>query len=1027
MARQRVISSKLPHPRPSAMVVGLLTLAAVSSLRAEVNPNKPRVEPPLITTAHRLALPSTALNTPMRVSATTMNVWRSGSEQRMLLEGNVTVELGYRTLAADTAAIWLTPANDGGENAFDAAVFLSGNVQVREGRGELTAVTAAKELLVTTRISENVQVFKVNPVSKASEDHPVVKRGDKQRQEQRNQPPLVMHIPVIVISDAEYALQAGWIARGPGNRIVLGPGDAPLVSNENLAGPLTPAIPVKPRRPQVFATGDLVEYKKIGNEQVTVVKGGFYLMRTTPDGKAPIELRAQRAVLFSPPSAAAPEGGTATRSVTGVYLEGDVTLENGAQTIKANKIFYDFTTDRAIMIDAVLHGVEEERNVPVYLRADEIRQLSRGEFAAKSAKISISEFYTPHYHIGASDVYLREVTPRDEAGNTLGQTVYAFKMDNPTMYVEGTPIFWWPYLSGTTDRSDIPLRRINGGYGKQYGLLIETKWNLLMLLGQPYDRDQVANINFDYFGSKGFGTGVDARWQSSDGNGLLRSYGMLDHGKDNLGRTRENLEHKDDTRGRVIVRDQRKLSDEWTLQIEGAYVSDPNYLEQYFVNEFNTDKEPETSLYLKRQVKTEALTFLGKWNLYDFMANADLYATQYNTEKSPEIKYYRIGDDLFGLLSYYSESGFANVNHSFSTATPGELALTGLYPGILPGQTFKDYYKTHGWTDSSVMRFDTRHEVSLPLQLGFVKVAPYVGGRLTWWDTAFPETGGNNDGRFLGSAGIRASSQFWRVYDEVDWPLFDVKRLRHIIEPQFNLYTAATSRESSDLQPFDRDVEGISTTSGMEIALHQRFQTKRGRPGNWKNVDWLTVRTSYNYFFNNVKTGPFPTSNSYRGMFMASRPELSLAQESLNNQIRWQMGERTRLELETSYGMETNTLEQYAGTVVFDHTPAISYFISDRYIRIPDTDIWTVGAEYQLSRKYTLQGSFSYDIAKKENVSSEFTIIRELPRMFLALTFSQSWSSLNDTTIMVSLWPEGFNEVGIGSPRRFRQPNPLVP
>ena len=116
-----------------------------------------------------------------------------------------------------------------------------------------------------------------------------------------------------------------------------------------------------------------------------------------------------------------------------------------------------------------------------------------------------------------------------------------------------------------------------------------------------------------------------------------------------------------------------------------------------------------------------------------------------------------------------------------------------------------------------------------------------------------------------------------------------------------------------------------------------------------------------------------------------------------------------------------------SGTVVFDHTPAISYYISDRYIRIPDTDIWTFGAEYQLSRKYTLQGSISYDIAKKENVGTEFTIIRELPRMFLALTFSQSWSSLNDTTIMVSLWPEGFNEVGIGSPRRFRQPNPLVP
>ena len=138
------------------------------------------------------------------------------------------------------------------------------------------------------------------------------------------------------------------------------------------------------------------------------------------DGKPPLEFRAMRIVAFSPASArsqtppATPRGQSSiTRVVTGVYLEGDVTVDQGDQlTVRAERIYYDFTSQRAIMLDATLATVDEVRNVPLYMRADEIRQLARGEFAAKKVTFSTSEFHTPHYHIGASEVYLHESSRR---------------------------------------------------------------------------------------------------------------------------------------------------------------------------------------------------------------------------------------------------------------------------------------------------------------------------------------------------------------------------------------------------------------------------------------------------------------------------------------------------------------------------------------------------------------------------------------------------------------------------------------
>ena len=99
------------------------------------------LEPPIIPTVHPAIAPTTAIPVPVIVRADQTSVWKSDLEQRMLVSGRVLIEVGYRQLRADNAALWITPSHDYGENVFDVAIYLSGNVSVAEGNEDYTKVT----------------------------------------------------------------------------------------------------------------------------------------------------------------------------------------------------------------------------------------------------------------------------------------------------------------------------------------------------------------------------------------------------------------------------------------------------------------------------------------------------------------------------------------------------------------------------------------------------------------------------------------------------------------------------------------------------------------------------------------------------------------------------------------------------------------------------------------------------------------------------------------------------------------------
>ena len=284
---------------------------------------------------------------------------------------------------------------------------------------------------------------------------------------------------------------------------------------------------------------------------------GAYLLYDSRDGKPPLEFRAQNMVLFSPNTAATsqpatstapatqpatptPITGDLTQSVTGVYLEGDVSLDQGDQImVRAERVYYDFTSQRAIMLDATLATVDQTRDLPIYTRAHDIRQLQRERVCRPQGDV----FDQRVLHAALSHWCQRSLSARCyvAGGDACGRAWQParFRHGRRSQWEDlpvhrqgwrpstrlGVPIFYWPYLAADTSQTELPLKAIRISHSKAYGLSLLTDWNLFSLLGQIPPQGFKADLNLDYYGSRGPAAGVKSAvdWKTDDDHGIART------------------------------------------------------------------------------------------------------------------------------------------------------------------------------------------------------------------------------------------------------------------------------------------------------------------------------------------------------------------------------------------------------------------------------------------------------------------------------------------------------------------------
>jgi hypothetical protein len=274
-----------------------------------------------------------------------------------------------------------------------------------------------------------------------------------------------------------------------------------------------------------------------------------------------------------------------------------------------------------------------------------------------------------------------------------------------------------------------------------------------------------------------------------------------------------------------------------------------------------------------------------------------------------------------------------------------------------------------------------------------VRVVPYGLVRYTAYSESVD--GGASD-RLLGGVGVRSSTQFHRVYDNVRSELLDINRLRHIVEPQVNLFAGAQTRDRNEFYIYDEEADGISDIAAAQFVVRQRFQTKRGGEGRWRSVDFLTLNVGANLFANepDEPQSPYSTSEfqnggdagSFRGLYFSSLPEASVARSTVFADATWRVTDTTAILADTAWNIEHGNLATAGLGVAVQREPRTRYFVGARYIGEINSTIGTVALEYDMTQRYSFAFNQTFDLSEGASQNTSLQVLRKFEQFIFTVT-----------------------------------------
>jgi len=747
---------------------------------------------------------------------------------------------------------------------------------------------------------------------------------------------------------------------------------------------------------------------------IGTVIGRFYLWQKQDEEGGPLELQADNAVLFY--SSRKPQADEkqaqagldilAKGAIDAVYLSGDVVMTEGERTIRANELFYDFEGKKGIAINAVMRTFDVAEGIPIYARAEKLRQLAENKFAAENVTLTTSEFYVPQISLNASEILITDTTSIDRQQGAVSKSSYDAQMEDVRLKMYDKTIFRWPFVRSNMQRPDIPVKSLHMGYDSTWGATIETQWYLARLLGLQESEGTDSTITSDYYSKHGLGSGVKIDYKRENYFGRLAGYIINDSGEDRLGRddSHKDIEPPRELRGRFSWQHRQFLPNDWQLTTEVGYLSDENFLEAYYRNEFYLEKEPETLVYLKRIQDNWGLAFLGKWRINDF---------DDQLEELPSAEFHWTGQSLLDdRLTYYSDSQLSRFRQRLAPDSTSAVS-----------QDFFTFWST-------------RSEIDMPMTIGTTKLVPFVASTTAYEDGSgfYTDIDGtadkSKDNVFLGEGGVRASLQsYWKVYPDVKSRLLDLSQLRHVIDPHMTVVGFAESDSVAE----QRDA--------INAGISQRLQTKRGPVGRERTVDWMRLDMDVTWVNNSGDTSGGPDRFIWNKPFIplvnrystAIPPQdrrgsdiFGLRRNSFCADYIWRLSDTFALLSDMNFDMQSGVVQQFDVGLSHLRWPNLSYYIGSRYLRrILDekgSNMFTFAATYIIDPRYTVVFSQQFDFECGSNIRSDITLIRRYHRMYWGITYSAD-ESLDSHAIVFSIWPEGVPGLAMG-PRRYMELGP---
>lgn len=781
-------------------------------------------------------------------------------------------------------------------------------------------------------------------------------------------------------------------------------------------------------------------------EQVSILTGGVNLVIEGDDRFDVIDLSADRVVIWTEANESNQvnlETLQTKDSKYQVYLEGNIVVRQGVSVLRAERAYYDAREDRGLLLDAELSFKPPELGGQrIRVHAERLRQNARNEFHASNAWTSGSSFGRPGYRIQSSDIFVEPYfaepldVPRIGGGfdssrfdPVTGAPIYrevpyltalnnAFIVDTP--FASDVPIGFVPYVAGSADAPNVPIRQFQINSDSVFGAQVRTSWDLFSLLGADEPAGTKLNLDLNYFSERGPNVGLSGNYVANDLFGLpgravgdgIANY-IYDTGNDNLGLDRRNLNFPESNRGRLTWRHRQDLPDGFLLRGEFGYLSDRNHLEQYYESDFDTGKDIETLIGLQQSLDN------WQWNL---LVQPQLFEFENNTEWLPRGDFTFLGEPLMGgWLSWSSHSmaGYAQLNQADPPNVAGDLFSP------LP------YY-----ADMNGGLAMTRHELSAPLNLGPFNVVPYVWGEAAGWSNSF--TGDGID-RLVGSVGLRSSIQFAKYMPWVQSRILGLNGLAHKMVFDLDWSLTESNRSLSDIPQWNElddnsqerfrerlmmNTFGYASNAALYAALPQydpRNYAVRSGAGSSATAPWHelvddlhVVRLGWR---NRWQTKVGPLDRQRVKDWMTLDLEMSLFPDStrdnfgetaglLGARYAWNVGERTSLLANGLFDAFAGGMELWNVGVLNQRSTRGSLYAGLRQLKGQglDSQILTASASYAMSDKWIGTVGTAYDLAESRNRGQSFTLTR-VGADFLFTLGANYDASKNNAGIAIAVEP----------------------
>ncbi|MBY0395769.1 MAG: hypothetical protein K2X91_04765, partial [Thermoleophilia bacterium] len=722
------------------------------------------------------ALRATSWTEEPALSTAVANATIGGPVQRLLLRGDVHISLGVYDFSAARAVVWLEylgPSTASpGTDLYQVAIYFDRVGEPTAGAG---TVQSGDRLLVTGIVAGRVSLdaaslrqgrpalASVGPASggAAPGDELLLVEGEQRLARLLNDlarpagsppgpdsslpPPRVPGSAVITPAPGLGPMVPG-VSRPfePGSLLGREAVYGPLVTTESAVATTSPAQRVSPTRTDpLFSPSGLVTFAAGeptlvagGDENAVIITGGVVVQYTDAARARTLQISAQRAVAFLDGGPIADILRSPSDRVRGVYLEGDAVATDGTYTLRGQSIYYDFRANRAIVLDAVFSTYDQRRAMPLYVRAKTLMQTAANQVTGEGVRLANSSFFTPHLSIGASSITVTRQQPVvDDDGNTTGVATTYLQGSDITLRAGNTPFFYFPEFEG--DVLNFPLRDIRVENSSRSGAAIKTSFDAFGLLSITPPEGFRADLLVDGYTKRGVGLGTVGSNDTADARGEWLAYLVPDdRGTDQL-TTGVERQQTGRTRGILLGEQRIDLSDRWSVFLEGAYISDVNFVDAYYEPLAETRREFANAAYLRFRGNNSAFGLVAKGSLNAFTPNEYLLQSLgYTVDRLPEATYSRVADDLLpglapGMVQWTSEYRAGRLSLSLENRTPRDIGLINNFTsqrafGLNAADNIAQALRARGLTSADVFRADTRQELAGTFTLGPVTVNPFV-------------------------------------------------------------------------------------------------------------------------------------------------------------------------------------------------------------------------------------------------------------------------------------------------------------